>query len=755
MRLYPVKRPLCVAILAFIIGLWIGNILPLSLRWCFCIALGSLCVGAFCTYRYKSCRFFVYGMALLIGFFMIQSQTLTHQTLMPYHDTSADIKVTITRAPHDRTYADGEAHTINGKPLSQPVHLRIKRSYNDTTNYLPYTTYQFTGRLLAPQPQTNPGGYNEKKQLAQRGIFSVLKADASGIQKADAPWWAQQIHHLKEKSLHLLSQTLTEDEQALVWATLFGDVSFLNDDFYTLSQKFGIIHIFSVSGLHVGFIVAFIYLLARAVRRQHSWAFFILLTLLLTLYALLSDASAPAVRASIMAVIALFSLRLHRYHDPLTIISLAALALLISTPYNLWQIGFQLSFIAMLGIVLLAPAFSRLLGFLPSTLADTIAMALAAECAALPFVAWYFYMVAPLSLLMNLLVVPLFSALVPLSLLALLLTACCPTLAPLFFLPTKILIHAIIALMSLVTTTIGTMHRYIGQPPWALLGLYVLLLFAIVLSQHTKRRLYFSGLLALCILIICLRPATSASCRLSVLDVGQGSGAAYQTANRDWLIFDTGLGVDTMAQYLRYAGVRRVSAIILSHSDADHIGGTAHILRDFQVDNILVSKEAQKSSEWQALSPYLKNISVHTITDDTTFQLEKDVTLKLTLLHADTSIENNSNQVVALLSERQHRYLIPGDTGGEYLKDLPWDTSADVVLVPHHGSKNSWQPSFYQRFTPQLAIISCGRHNRFGHPHQEVTQGLESLNIPYYSTHQHGAIQIYEKNDTLYVEPFA
>ncbi len=754
MRLYPVKRPLCVAISIFILGLCMGHLCPISLKLFIGLICGSAVIGVFLTRQSQRCRFSVYLLCFLLGFFLIQTQTIAHQALLSQHGAPATIQLTITNAPKNRLFIDGQVLAIDEHPLKHAVPVRLKRSYGDTTTYLPYATYAFKGTFAAPQPQTSPGGFNEEKMLAQRGIFTLFAAKDVGKVIAPMPFWREKLYALKRNSFAILEHALTQEECALIWATLFGDVSLLNEDFYTLSQQYGIIHIFSVSGLHVGFIIAFVLLLAKALRRQHTWGLLVLFIILLGLYTLLSDASAPAVRASLMAIIALFALRLHRYHDPLTIIALAALFLLLANPYNLWQIGFQLSFIAMLGIILLTGPFTQLLTFLPAPLAKPLAVTLAAEAITLPLVAYYFYMVAPLSLVMNLCIVPLFSALVPLALLALLLSGLCMPLAPLFFLPTKILIHAIVAIMSAVTATIGPLHRYIGQPPWWMLLGYgmTILLFFFAAKKHKEKPAM--GLLLLSLLLLCVSSGAAKDLRLSVVDVGQGSGATYQTAQGEWLVFDTGPSMDTLAQYLRYCGVNHLSAIVISHSDSDHIHGTAHLLRDFKVDHLIASEKAQKSSEWQALLPYLKSTTIQTIEKENSYTLHPTTTLDLALIHSTEQLENNSHQVVAYLREKEHRYLFPGDTAGPFLQDFPWDAPLDVVLVPHHGSKNSWQEGFYRRYQPRLAVISCGRANRFGHPHQEVIEGLQGLNIPTYSTHQSGTIEIYQTAQGLKVKPF-
>lgn len=752
MRIYPVKRPLCAAIAAFIVGLWLGSAdttLP-EMGCAFFVAFGLGC-GLIAIRSGKGRLFLACLLALAAGLLLMQQTSADNHALSPYHGTEGTISARITRAPADRTYVDAEVLALNGSALEQPVPIRIQRVWEDDSDYTLRAVYRFSGTFAAPATATNPGGYDEEKILAQRGMSTLFEAENPGVLSADPPAWAQWLNGVKDSYHAILARYLDPGQQALIAATLFGDVSTLNDDFYNVSQQFGIIHIFSVSGLHVSFILAFVLLLARLLRRQHSWGLFLLMVPLLTLYTLLSDASAPAVRASIMGLATLLALRLLRYRDPLTIIALAALALLLANPYNLWQIGFQLSFLAMLGLILLTPRLEPFLAFLPPGLASALAVSLAAECVSLPLVAYYFYQVAPLSTLMNLLVVPFFSLLVPLALVALLIAAAVPALGALVFLPVRMLILVIVALMDIVNSLTGTLHFYIGQPSiWLLLLCYAALI-GFCLVPFEARRLAAAALAAtaLCLAVLMLRPAVSDDLRLTMVDVGQGTGCTYQTADGRWLVFDTGPAADTVAQYLRYCGVNTIDALVLSHSDSDHIGGAAHILRDFRVRQLLASPYAQTSEEWQALVPYLGDTEIVTVDAPLTFSLGES-RLDCTLLAASSDGGENSNQVVSLLSDDGCTTLFCGDTDGDDLAAIPWAGATDLILVPHHGSKNSWNADFYRQRTPALALISAGANNRYGHPHAETSDGLASLDIPALCTANSGAVRVYAQNGALY-----
>lgn len=753
MRIYPVKRPLCAMILAFIAGLGLSNVSSLLAGGCVFLCLAfTLCYAL----RLRQTWVAIACLVTSVGGFLFMNHTnAIEQGLIPYHNKAVQIEAQIVRAPANRTYVDAAVMVLNNHDLKKPVNIRIKRPWEDATAYDVRGIYQFRGTLMSPAPQTNPGGFDEAKLLAQRGIYSILETKDVGTLTQNPPPWAQAVNHLKGVYTDILSRYLNDGEQALITATLFGDVADLSEDFYMASQQFGIIHIFSVSGLHVTFILGFILALAKLLRRQNSWGLLLLLVPLLTLYTLLSDASAPAIRASLMGVLTLLAFRLLRYRDPLTIIALAAFMLLIANPYNLWQIGFQLSFLAMLGLILLPQHLTPYFHRLPSWLADGITLSLAAELVSLPLVTYYFYTVSPLSTVMNLLIVPFFSLLVPLSLVALLLAGILPTLGGLFFLPVRAIITVIVAMMNIIHHFVGTLHFHIGQPPLGLVLLYYVTLLLLVLAPLSIPRLHALALASTCALvaILCVRPAAPADLRLSMFDVGQGTGCAYQSANGDWFVFDTGPGSDTLAQSLRYYGVERIDTIVLSHSDADHIGGLTHLLRDFRVKQLVASPYAQTTEEWQTLTPYLKDTAIISADHDLVFHANS-TSLECILRDISTDDKENANQVITRLTDSNTSYLFTGDSTADTLMSLPWQEPTDVIVVPHHGSKNSWNEDFYQTQDSRVALISAGRNNRYGHPHKEVTDGLATLAIPTYTTAKNGAVQLYDTADGLALETF-
>lgn len=289
-----------------------------------------------------------------------------------------------------------------------------------------------------------------------------------------------------------------------------------------------------------------------------------------------------------------------------------------------------------------------------------------------------------------------------------------------------------------------------GSPSfyWLLVyGAFLVFFYRCLRKPVTKHGFLFISLLFGLLLLTLPNPAPK-DLKLSVVDVGQGSGATYRLSNGKWLVFDTGPSPSTMAQHLRYMGVNQIEAIILSHGDKDHVGGLYELVRDFKVKHLILSEYALETSEGLAFLREVKTLpKLHLIEKKESLNLDKKTRLSLDLV--DKTEEANSHEVIAHLKDGEMSYLFLGDTDGRALDEVSLPAPVDILLVPHHGSKNSYSKAFYKRYAPSLALISAGRDNRFSHPHKEVTEGLEDLGISHLKTSEGGGLYFYEKNGAL------
>lgn len=747
----PVRRRGAVIVIAFILGVFIVQTPLPSLPLLIALAVLALIFAG-------SRGFSPFFAALLVAALFcgaIYGDAAVRQAtaLTSWHGSDVQISGKVVRVPTGRNWVDVDVMSLNQERLANPVKVRLWRKWGDDAPLVRGMVIQADVHLSAPIGARNPGGYDEAKILRGTGMMTTGKA-LSSFERSALSSRDDFFSHLQKALFARLDAGLDSDGAALVKAILLGETGQLADTFYHRVQLLGLVHLFAVSGLHVGFLLGFVLAVARLFRQgRKAWLFFILVPLLF-LYVALVGFPPAAVRAAMMAILALLAFFLYRYLDPVSILAYAALALLFVNPWCLWQLGFQLSFAVTTALIYLRPRIAALLAPLPKGLVEPLSVALAAEFASAPFIAYHYHLLTPLGVVANLFLVPVVGLLVPLVFMALLISFFwTPASLPFFWLAER-LIDLILFVIRVPGKWLAAGHLHIGMPPfWALaLISIVFLAFMIEWPQRLLLRRHHSPRSALLLLPLCLvllyHPAPR-DLALSVIDVGQGSAAAWQTKEGRWILFDCGYGVDTAASYLRSCGVNRLDAVILSHEDEDHIGGLARILEDFRVDQLYLSRRAAESEQMASLAALLEETATIVVADQQTVRIGSSEIALACLGQREEAQAPNAVGLAAYLCEGATRVLFPGDLDAATLDKLPWQDPPDILIVPHHGSKGSWNDAFLLPMAPKLAIASAGADNPFGHPDPLVVQGYERLGIPFMSTNKTGAILLNRSGDAL------
>lgn len=706
-------------------------------------------------------RILLYSLAFVSGGLLITLTLAQSTTLTAYLDQTITVEGQIINSPINRYYVLLHVDKINGQILKKPLPIIVSKSYQDDSDYPKGAWIEAEGLLQKPASATNPGGYDEAAYWRSQGYFYQLKAADRLLVKTGAKNWLTVIGHLQQQLQQKLAQYLSEEHYALALALLFGEKGAMNEDFYDLSQQMGIAHIFAVSGLHMGFVISLLLVILKLFHWERSWWAIILLSLISFIYCLMLNLTPSSLRAAIMAILTLLSSRWIRYRDAYTVMAIAALVILCLNPLSLFAVGFQLSFITTLGLIYCYPRLWQTLSFLPvPKVRQALAVSLAAQLGSLPLVAYYFYQLSLLAPLVNLLVVPLIGLIVPLLLLSLTAAFIMPLAGDILFLAVEALFDILIIGLDWFTQLWGTGHWYIGRPAWWGLAAYGL--FLIIWRQNylehllpNKRRVL--TLLAIAIIIAGFLPSKPAANQLTFLDVGQGFSAVAQLTNGDCFVFDGGLKNDVTANYLRYCGINTIDGIILSHPDEDHSNGIAHLLRDFKVRYFFV---AESFADDELLQPLLllaekQNCQVTFIKDHGALTMNNGDYLALKVFGNYDKNHRNNLQLTAFLDIQGRRAAFPGDLGEKDLLQMAtWLKQTDLWAVPHHGSRNSLGENFYQQLSFKGAVISAGKNNFYGHPHQEVLEALESAKIPYWRTDQAGAVTFWWNDSSLNVKTY-
>lgn len=606
-------------------------------------------------------------------------------------------------------------------------------------------------------------GDGDLRQFSSRGVYALLyDRDTLTVQPAPdmplgyAPQYAAKA--LRDK----LAQ-LWDDPSVLGFLTaeLTGDKSLLPESDYVAMQETGLAHIFAVSGLHCAFLVTLLSLLIPPTHRRTLCA---VASAVLVFYMLLTGLSPSVARACVMQLFLLSAPLFRRGSDPLTSLAAALTVILLVNPYAVGSVSLQLSFAATLGMVLLAGRLyksftgwyrgrNRAVRAALSFLAANLAATLGALVFTAPLTAYYFNILSLVAPLAGLLAVPaagyaFMSAFVS-ALLGLVWTPLGHLAGYVPLLLVKYILWVAHLLLAVPYHAVYFTNVYLRV--W-LLYVYTAFLGCAV-TPDGKRKYALASALTVLTLAACLwlnsRWQQYGAFRAAVLDVGQGESVALCSGSEAALV-DCGSSnsyVDAgsvAADALQSAGIRRLSAVIVTHYHADHTNGLTEVLTRLSVDTLYlpdIEDEYGVRDRLVSLAAH-QGADVVFVTEPTRIALgEAILTVYPPLL---TTGDLNEQGLTALATAGDFDLLITGDMAGQTEQLLAQTyplPDVEVLVVSHHGSRYSSDESFLRAITPDNAVISVG-DNRYGHPAEETLRRLQAVGATVWRTDQQGSIRI-------------
>lgn len=746
---------------------------------------------------------FIFILVLLVSIFRIAQYE--PPSLDSYFDEKADITCSgtieriVEKSSSTAIYLKNiHVQSIRGNPITEDsydIHNVIVYS-NDASHLHVKNQISVSGTIQKFTSGTNPGQFNELLYYKSLHIDYKLFSKQLTILDDTRSYYSDLLHSIRSHIKNTYHKFLSEEDAGIMGAMLLGEKADLPKETKELYQKNGISHILAISGLHISMIGLFLYHFLKKCYVPNETAVPITIFILIS-YGILTDFSVSTNRAVIMLILSFCSILFGRTYDFLTAICLSGSIILLQNPYQLCNSGFLLSFGAVFGIAIVFPVLKNL--FLPEKpeqkplekktknshitllswskrshrniienkkqkqlrnlirkIFESLLISLSVNTVTLPIILYYYFDYPVYSCILNLLILPCMGFLIGLGFLLAVIGSFSSVFGFLIAGAIHILLsfyHVLCNIFLFLPNSILT----IGQPsPSKIILFYLSILLFILTYQWKKKKRAILFCLG-CFILFLHFPYHRL--QITMLDVGQGDGILIQSSNGTNYFIDGGsTSVNELEQYrmspcLKSKGISCIDYAIITHMDEDHISGITSLLEKnatpgtVQIQTLIVPNTSMQDEAFESVVQLAKQQKI------TVMYFEKgdkliDGELTFTCMHPYQGFitkERNDYSMVLYMEYENFSMLFTGDVaneGEQALIDNEKLPECDIYKVAHHGSKYTNSDALLNKVNAKFAIVSAGKENDYGHPHEEVLNRLSDRNCSCFCTIDYGAIQI-------------
>ena len=701
--------------------------------------------------------------------------------------SSADIRAKTNKI---KCFVKANNAEINNKKFEN-INTKFLISVDGIENYkdkiLIGDYVELKGKLRHPNPATNPYQFDYQKYLLNKDVKNILYVDE--FRKIKEPelktdkWYflLKKLEKTRNKIIEKHSKNIKSPRLEILGGIVFGSETINPDE--EVKENFknsGLLHLLAASGLNVALIYGIWWWIASLIRFPYNLSILIGAVFVI-LYTFMTGFPPSILRASAMLLFILFGKIIDRNANSLALIFFVGFLMLLFSPKMLFDVGFQLSFIVTISLVICVPTiiskFEKLNDrykekykkssrvkkyfvslFSPNDLATIVAVPLVAQLCNIPLQMYYFNNFTPFCLLANIAVIPF---IVILSFIGFVSSffALIPIIGEKIIFVFDFFANPLLALLIKISeffasfkySLISTIGLNIFQiTMFWLIGLIIIL----NLKNNFKNKKQIISLI-ICVVIFFFSFIQFKNNNLEIImfDVENADSFLIKTPENKYFMIDTGKksynSVSSanmiINKFLKNERINKIETLIVTHFDSDHCGGVIDILRANKVNKIIIQKETFKSQLSKEILDYLKehklNYSIAKNNDEIYF--EKNISIKT--FKPDLKDDNESS-IITLLTYKDKNILFMGDSGIKGYKNIKdyLPSNIKIIKIGHHGAKDTINEEIIKNLKPKYALISVG-YNKFNHPHYETIEILEKNNIKIISTKAFGFSKVISK----------
>jgi len=621
--------------------------------------------------------------------------------------------------------------------LSGDCRLYVRRQngacsviYGDRSiSFAPGSIINVDGRSVLPDTPTNPGEFDQRDNLRRKGITSIIIADAI---ICDSSEYNNFFFALKKRIFRIVASGMGIDEQMVFAAVCLGDTSLLSNDMRNRFALAGCSHLIAVSGTHfAGFMVFFTFASDRFISKKSKSALAVKLILagLYIFFGLMTGFGDSVTRACFMCICLIF------VRDRLSGMCVSAVIMMMADPFSVMSMGFGMSMGATAGILLFAPVLKK-------KIPEFAAVALSAHIGLLPFYSMASVRLSAVNLICQAvggLIVSLICVFfVPTLILCLIFGCEMSIVLEILFEGLEFMV-GYCSELSFLSVNCGTVNSLL------FIGVFAFLIVLFMPDSQLRRVILLPSFLAgsICFGIILYSYLFEPALTVVFIDVGQGDCCLIRSPSYTVLI-DGGEYAkgSVVSDVLDWYGVNKIDVAFVSHWDSDHCGGIKYLYDEGRIRSVIAPCLSDPEDTELTIN------SVSTVQEGNEIVFEDG--LSIYVLSPDGSVEDeNEDSLVLEVRYNDMNMLFTGDIGTDTEIRLVREgvlSRCDILKVAHHGSESSTGNEFLWEVKPSVAVISCGRHNNYGHPAQSTLERLMEEGIEVRRTDIEGAIEfVFEK----------